>query len=195
MLKECLGITAKAGVRPSQVASLVQRSAELGPLGDRAGAELSGIEGPGLGSNAGRQAYRSAEDQRRRGDFAPRDSSFQSFDRPEERFKVVIGSWELKDMVGEEESGPVTASDFQEMPQSPFERTGLGATARKCAQQPLEARLDLCPVELLRVVENVGRLVDPTVSDANGRPEGSCFRQRPVENDFQASELFGRAPF
>lgn len=98
-------------------------------------------------------------------------------------------------MVGEEEPGPVTASDFQEMPQSPFEGTGLGAVARECAQQPLETRLDLGRVGLLRVVENVGRLVDPTVSDANGRPEGGRFRQRLIENGFQAAELFGRAPF
>lgn len=91
--------------------------------------------------------------------------------RPEQLLKVVVGARQAGYGIAVEQTGPVTAGHFTEVPDSVGQRSHSVAVAVHGGEQPVKTAPDDRGTVRLAVVENVCRPVHPGVSARHIRPE------------------------
>lgn len=111
-----------------------------------------------------------------------------------ELFQIIIGTREFRDTLAVEQTRPITAADFEKMVDRRRERARSGLVPGHRSKQPLQAPLDRCPPELVLVVQDVRRLLDPAIGHPHVGPQGRRVIEAALEDRLQASELFGQAP-
>ena len=114
--------------------------------------------------------------------------------RPKALLQVIIGPWQIRDLIAVEEPWPVTARDFQEVGQSRGEPPSGSPVPHHRAQQATQATFDSHPRVLVLIGEDVGHAMDPAIGDAHLGPQRGGFGQAPLEERLQPDKGLGQAP-
>jgi hypothetical protein len=115
------------------------------------------------GGGGSKHTDRAAQDQARGSYFTPRRATVMIAIRAEKLFQIIIGPGQIRHRIAGEESWPVTPGDLTEVPQRWGKRAGRGLVPRHRAQESPEATLHRQRLALVRVAEDVGRLMDPAI--------------------------------
>jgi len=142
----------------------------------------------------GHQWHCTAQHQGRRGAFPPGRPPFMVAMRAKELFQIIIGPRQLRDAIAVEQTRPITAADFEKMVDRRRERARAGSVPAHRPQQPLQAPLDGGLPELILVVQEVRRPLDPALGNADVGPQ-RCGRVQPApQGGLQAPEGLGQGP-
>jgi hypothetical protein len=87
-------------------------------------------------------------------------------------FEIIVGAWEVRDLIAMKEPRPVTLRHFAEVLQHGSEgRTAELLGACHSPQQRPQMALDACPLELLGIGEYLGGAFHPAIGGADQRPQ------------------------
>src|SRR5439155_2162051 len=100
----------------------------------------------------------------------PRSATVMIAIRAEKLFQIIIGPGQIRHCIAGKESWPVTPGDLTEVHQRWGTRAGRALMARHRAQESPEATLHCQRLALVRVAEDVGRLMDPAIPHTDVGP-------------------------
>jgi hypothetical protein len=109
-------------------------------------------------------------------------------------FQIISGTREVRNALAVEQTRPITAADFEKMVDRRRERARAGLVPGHRPKQPLQAPLDCCLPELVLVVQDVRRPLDPAIRHPHVRPQGRRVISTALADGLEASELCGPAP-
>jgi hypothetical protein len=103
-------------------------------------------------------------------------------------FQVVVCSWQVGDDVAVEQPRAVAAGDLAEVTDRCFETTRAVAVTGHGTHQPVETTLNRGSVLGVMVIQDVRRLVPPSIGTRDVRPQRRGLLQAAPDQDLQARE-------
>ena len=176
------------------MAAGIQVMPERLPGFDLRGYELPSRKAAQPGGSGGDQLDRATQYQGGGGTFAPRCPPFVVAMGTKTLLQVVIGPWEIRDLIAVKEAWPVAPGHLEEVD----ERRRQGPDGRSVphhrAQQTAQATFYYCPRLLVFVGEDMSYPMDPVVGKAHIGPQGSCLGQAPLEECLQSGKRLWESP-
>ena len=102
--------------------------------------------------------------------FTPRSATVMRAIRAEKLFQIILGPGQIRHRRAGKEPWPVTTGDLTEVPQRRCKRAGRSLVSRHRAQESPEAPLHRQRLALVRVAEDVGDLMDPSIPHTDVGP-------------------------
>ena len=176
------------------MAACVQVMTKRLPGPDLRRRQLPGRKDAQPSGSGGEQLDRATQHQRGGGAFAPRRPPFVVAMGTKTLLQVVIGPWEIRDLIAVKETWPVAPGHLEEVDQRRREYPGSRSVLPHCASQAAQAPLHRCPRRLVFIGEDVRGPLDPAVGHAPSGPQGRRPGQAPLEECGQPDKRLRESP-
>ena len=176
------------------MAACVQVMTARLPGPDLCGRELPGRKAAQPGGSGSDQLDRATQHQRGGGAFAPGCPPFVVAMGTKIVLQVLVGPWELRDLIAVKEAGPLAPGPLEEGDPRRHEYSGSSAGSPHRAPQTAQPPFHHCPRLLAFVGADVRGPMDPAGGNAHLRPPGSRRGQAPREEGVPPDERLRERP-